>query len=136
MDVLTQIFSVNLDNIPVMTRDRFIPRKEQAKLARELFKRLGIKGVSVTAPNYSMAQSVDVKVPTFLLEPNDFIFEGINHENLCFSDMPDRVPAKMKHLANWNAKNRIEEILLKAFPNHNDRSDLQSDYFDYKWSID
>ena len=154
METLTSIMSVDLDSVPVITRDRFIPRKDQAKLTRILLKRLGIKGVSVTAPNYSMAQSVDVKVPRLPATEADFLLvcptchdpvgvgscptchgNGRNYSNDVFSDMPDAVPAKIKHLTHWNALQKLEAILLRAFPNHDDRSDLQTDYFNYKWSV-
>ena len=134
-NTLEQIFSVNLEKVPVMTRDRFIPRKEQARLCRELFKRLGIKGVSVTAPNYSMAQSVDVSLPGYMGDDSEYVFDGINYRGQCFSDMPDQVPAKIRNRTHWNAAKKVDEILLRAFPAHDDRSDLQSDYFNYKWSV-
>ena len=129
------IFAVNMACIPVMSTERCIPRKEQAKLARQLFKQLHIKGISVTAPNYSMAQSVDVRLPEIQREDGDLFLNGVSYENGTYSDMPDDVPAKAKHRAKWEAQKRIELILARAFPNHNDRSDSQSDYFDYCWSV-
>lgn len=128
------IFNINLDRVPVMTTDRHMPRKEQARLARELFKRLGIKGVSVTAPNYSMAHSVDVRVPS-QIDPSEFVYNGTNYAGWPFSEMPDEVPAKVRAQSHWNARKKIEAILARAFPNHDDRSDSQADYFDFKWSI-
>jgi len=117
--------------IPVMTTDRHIPRKEQARLARELFKKLGLKGISVTTPSYSMASSVDVRVPTITKTEADY---G-EHKHACFSDMPDTVPAKMKNTLEWEAKKHVQHILTLAFPKHDDRSDYQSDHFDSKWSL-
>lgn len=137
MDTLTQIFSVDLERVPVMTRDRHIPRKEQARLCRELFKRLGVKGVSVTCPNYSMAHSVDVDIDKNIpIRLDAFIHNGVDYRNEVFSDMPDDVPAKQINQTKCNARQKMEAILLRAFPAHDDRSDLQSDYFDFKWSID
>lgn len=154
METITAIMSVNLDAVPVVTRDRFISRKDQAKLARDLFKRLGIKGVSVTAPRYSMARSVDVNVPRLPTTQADYLLvcptchdpvgvgscptchgDGRDYSNDTFSDMPDAVPAKLKHRTHWNALQKVEAILLRAFPNHDDRSDYQTDYFNYKWSV-
>jgi len=134
-DTLEQIFAVDLNRVPVVSTDRHISRKEQAKLARELFKKLGIKGLSVTTPNYSMASVVEVKVPTYRLEPGDYVLEGEDYENRSYSDMPEDVPAKRKHLKHWNAVKKIDAILLRAFPQHDDRSDLQSDYHDNCWSV-
>lgn len=115
---------VDILAVPVMSRDRHISRKEQAKLARELFKRLGLCGISVTAPNYSMAQSVDVKPPRrrdYKLDDNGQV------ENYLLD------PAGK---ANQVARQRLDAVLLAAFPRHEDRSDTQSDYFDYCWSIE
>ena len=39
-------------------------------------------------------------------------------------------------LANSAAAEKVEQILLKAFPSTDDRSDSQTDHFDFKWSID
>jgi len=135
METLTQIFSVNLDKVPVMSTDRSIRRKEQAKLCRELFKRLGIKGVSVTAPNYSMAQAVDVKIPGYMGHDSEYFYNGVDYRGQSFADMPDNVPAKIRNQTHWSAAKKLETVLLRAFPNHDDRSDLQSDYFNYKWSV-
>lgn len=135
MNTFEQIDAVKLERVPIMARDRSIPRKDQAKLARELFKKLGIQGLSVTTPNYSMAQGVDVRVPEIPREPGDYLFEGVDYNNHCFSDMPEAVPARAKHLKRWQAIRKIDAILKLAFPNHDDRSDSQSDYFDSCWSV-
>src|ERR1700692_4286223 len=58
-----QIALVDLKSVPVVATERSMPRKEQARLARQLFKKLGIKGVSFTTPQHSMASMVDVSVP-------------------------------------------------------------------------
>lgn len=109
----TQIAVVDVSKLPVLTRDRHIPRKEQAKLARQLFKSLGLKGISVTTPNYSMASTVHVSLPR----------------------LPWGEPGGADAIANHEAREKVAGILLAAFPNHNDRSDTQSDYFDYCWSF-
>ena len=126
------IETINLRMLPVMTRDRSISRKEQAKLARDLFKRLGLKGISVTVPNYSMAQSVHVSVPRLPREDGDFM----GYETETFSDMPETLPGKIKMRQHGKATDKILAILQVVFPEHTDRSDSQSDHFDYCWSID
>ena len=135
METLNQVLSVNLDKIPVVSTNRFIPRKEQAKLARDLFKRLGIKGVSVTAPNYSMAQSVDVRIPELPTMPEDFLLDGKDYDDETFSRMPEALPAKMKMRQHQKAVDKMYALLLRAFPASDDRSDVQTDYFNYKWSV-
>lgn len=118
-----RLAQIDLDSVFPITLDRHCGRKETARLARKVMKLHGIKGISITAPNYSMAQSVDVSMP----RRQDYsIFE-------CY-DRIDFVndPAAQ---ANGAAAKKIEAILAKAFPNHDDRSELQSDYHDYKWSV-
>lgn len=134
-ETYAQIAAVNEAAIQVVCRDRMIPRKEQAALARKLFKSLGIKGVSVTAPNYSMAQVVNVTLPRIETSDADFLLDGTNYRNHCWSDMPIEVPAKQKNAARWTAERKIDEILARAFPQHDDRSDSQTDYFDSCWSV-
>lgn len=126
---------VNEAAIPVMSRDRSIPRKEQAALARKLFKQLGLKGISVTAPNYSMAQSVNVNLPRIPVQDSDFVCDGVDYSNHSYSDMPADCRARQISRANYAAEMKVGEILARAFPNHDDRSDSMTDYFDYCWSI-
>lgn len=101
---------------------RHAPRTEQAKAARDLFKRLGLPFISVTAPSYSMASSVDVRLP----QRSDYLDRD-----------PDSCVSRDDEArqANCAAFDTIGDILAMAFPNHGDRSDSQSDHFDYKWSI-
>lgn len=116
--------AVDVCKLPVMSRERCIRRKEQAKLARRLFKQLGLKGISVTTPNHSMAQGVDVKLP----KRDDYtVFDAAD----CVDWLDDPACA-----ANAKARRDIEEILARSFPQHDDRSELVSDYFNYCWSVD
>lgn len=133
--LFANLSTIIIDNVPVMATDRFIPRKEQAALARKLFKSLGLRGISVTTPNYSMASSVYVTLPELPREDSDFEFNGHNYQNESWSDMPNDVPAKAKTAARNEASRKVGAILEIAFPNHDDRSDYQSDYFDSCWSI-
>jgi hypothetical protein len=57
-----RVAEINPLDIPVISREDDIPRKEQARLTRELFANLGLKGISVTTPNYSMASGVHIHV--------------------------------------------------------------------------
>lgn len=131
-----QLAAVNEGSIPVMSRDRMIPRKDQAALARKLFKALGVKGLSITTPNYSMASSVYVSVPRIERAPEDHQFDGTDYQNESYADMPEGVVAKQKHLAHWKACEKVSEILSRAFPKHDDRSDSMTDYFDFCWSVE
>jgi len=120
----TALAAVDITSIDLVSRDRNIPRKEQAKLARLVFSKLGLKGISVTAPNYSMAQSVHVRLP----KRHDFT---VLREDGGIDWGKD--PAAK---ANQEAASRVGSILLAAFPNSEDRSDSMTDHFNYRWSID
>ena len=124
-DFHAALAAVDLNKVPVMTKDRSIARKEQARLLRELLKSLKIKGVSVTAPNYSMAQSVDVSLPRRL----DYMKDDGSLPPYALNEW---CPARR---ANIKAREQFNALLAKAFPNHDNRSDSQSDYFDYCWSL-
>lgn len=123
LELHVALAKVDADRVPVVCTDRRIPRKEQAALARKLFRSLGLPHVSVTAPNYSMASTVDVTLP----RRSDYTaFDEIG----CVLRRED--PAA---LANAGAERKVEAILAVAFPTHDDRSDSSSDYFDARWSI-
>lgn len=104
--------SVTLGQIQPARIERRPGRKVLAAEARKVLRSLGIRGVSVTAPNYSMAQSVSVAIPHF---------EELNDENR----WPERAALRTK----------VEAILFAAFPNHRDRSESGTDYYDYCWSV-
>lgn len=113
---------VDVSKVTPIVWERNIPRKLQASIARKLFTKLGLKKwISVTAPNYSMAHSVDVH----LVKRRD----NVGPDG--FYDMESE-----GSLANRAAAEKVEQILLKAFPNTDNRSEYHSDYFDFKWSID
>lgn len=121
---------VDLAAVPLMSAERHIGRKNTAKLARDLFKRLGLKGISVTAPDYSMASTVDVQIP-YRRDYARPTKEQERDSSACYW-LRKECPV---HQANEAAEKKIGEILAIAFPNHDDRSDSQTDYFDRKWSF-
>lgn len=117
-----KLAAVNIDAVPVRRDiDRCAPRKELAAAARAMFKALGIKGVRFTTPNYSMAQAVDVS----LEKRGDYGQYDAMHG---LRDDP-------AHQANRAADATVRAILDRAFPNHRDKSDTQTDYYNYRWSI-
>ena len=103
----------------VLTRD--CPRKDLAAAARKLFRSLGLKGIGVTTPNYSMAQSVNVRLPS----REDYAFDAAGYV----------VEGCECRAANNAARDKVDLILYTASPSHRDRSDSQSDHFDYRWSV-
>ena len=106
---------------PVAT-DRHMARKDQAAAARKLFRILGIKGVRFTTPNYSMASVVDVDIP----KRDDYKTDERGQ-----IDYPNDPAA----VANNKAVEGVRMILAYAFPNHDNRSDSMTDYFDACWSF-
>jgi hypothetical protein len=120
LETLSKIVRVEMPTV-LNAHLRNETRKERAKAVRDLFKRLGLQGISVTAPNYSMAQSIDIRLPDY-----DCLRE-------------DRYSPCYPQCANCElageAKRRLNRLILAAFPNLDDRSDSQSDHFDYCLSI-
>ena len=110
---------------------RRLSRKDQAAKIRFVLRGYSFTGISVTAPNYSMAQAVHIRIPAQTHTDNaahnalhDEIFRNGGHTTDC--------PDCAQH---WEAQEYIERVILAAFPDLADRSDLQSDYFDYCLSI-
>lgn len=120
---------VRMGDVPVVGGDlpRGASRKSQAKMARSLLRGLGMKGVSVTAPSCSMATTVDVKLPA----RHDY-YLGPTRAGDAYGD-GNRNHASRR--ANKRAERKLEAILDRAFPNHRDRSDYQSDYHNARWHI-
>lgn len=106
MMLVEKLKSINVMNIPLMSRDRGIPLKTQASMARELCKKLGIKGVGAR------------------------MAIGAN----CFYVII-RYPKSEQLSENQYIHTQLEEILSRAFPNHDDRSDVMTDYFNTSWII-
>jgi hypothetical protein len=104
---------------------RNLPRKEFAKLVRAFLREIGVKGVSVVTPNYSMAMGIEIRIPKredFLTRPDGSV-DWLNPENC---------PAR---LTNDAAEKLLAGFLCDHFPNHTNRSDSQVDRFDFRWSI-
>ena len=122
LDFQAALDNVNLDTVPVMTTDRGIPRKEQARLLRQLLKQLKVPHVRITTPRYSRASGVDVTLPERQDCPLD----------IPVTKRPETEAARM----NRAAMEKFEQLLLRAFPNHDDRSDPRLDHYKFCWSID
>lgn len=93
-------------------------RRARAQAIRALLKDLRIPAVSVTAPSYSMAQSIDIALPR------------VSHEH-CGTEYRDCPRCQRRYVA----RERLEKLILAAYPDLNDRSDLMTDHFDYCLSI-
>jgi hypothetical protein len=95
-------------------------RTDIAKALRALFKRLGISGVSVTAPSYSMASVVDVD------------FTRPEHANCSANDWGRNCDGCERVR---EAERKLSRIVLAAYPDMDDRSDSMTDYFDRRFSV-
>ncbi len=89
---------------------------------RAMLRDLRIKGVSVTAPNYSMASTIDVRLPSISHshEGNPRQFE-LGANEWC----PD---CRLK----WQATEHIERLIYAAFPDLTDTTtheDRMTDYY-------
>lgn len=114
-------------------------RKVWAAEIRSLFKSLKIKGVSVTTPNYSMAQGVQISLPGTItwISGDDHV---ALHDKLDREHVNDEVwhgrstycPHCQK---SQQAQEALKRIILAAFPDLDDRSDYVTDYSDYCFSI-
>lgn len=130
------IVSINPDNVPVVSQLR-LDRRELAPLVRKLFKTLGLKGISVTLSSYSMARTVQIRIPRPIVRGEDYLDSaGKSYTDVSFIDMPDDVPAKLRNRRDFYVKSCMLDILDQAFPGCRDRSDYKTDYFDYKFSIE
>ena len=112
-------------------------RKAWASEVRHLLKELKITGISVTAPNYSMASSITIRLPRNEWEGK----HKATHDEIevhergkdCWLGFGTYCPFCKRER---QVKDRLETIILAAYPDLADRSDLQSDYFDSCFTIE
>lgn len=112
-------------------------RKEWAKQIRNLLKELRIVNVSVTTPSYSMASSVNIAVNyekewETAHEPVHKAGEAEERKSPIYRGSIHFCPYCK---ARKEVHDKLENVILAAFPDLNNRSDSQSDYFDYCLSI-
>ncbi len=131
LDQLKSIDPAELAPYPNQVRHESL--KIIAGAIRTLFRHLGIPGLSVTAPRYSMAQAVQVSAE-FDLE-HDYTRWPHQHGECCKEGHTEetRCPSCAKLAL---AQEKLTKIILTVYPDLDDRSDSQSDYFDYRFSID
>ena len=115
-------------------------RKEWAAQVRKLFRDMQLTGISVTAPSYSMAQSIDIRLPRDPYAengPHDLKHQAIDRGVRFNSEQWNGYANNGCEYCRqeWQAHKRIKEIVLAAFPDLDDRSDSMSDHFDYCLSI-
>lgn len=116
------IMKATKGSLPTYAIPRNIERKVFAKTVREMFKKLGIKGASVTTPDYSMASSIDIAIPVYYID----VYDSVTLDRLT-SDAGDK---------STKLHEQIKMIMANAFPTMDDKSDTMTDYFDFKYMLD
>ena len=126
------LLALDLSTVTPCLLPRLSGRKAQAQAARALFKRLDLKGISVTVPTYSMASTVQIRLPH-----TPATREQQEEWNRVFSAGGDTeaTEAGQIHARRYQAEQAMNALLDHAFPHHVDRSDPTTDYFDSRWSV-
>lgn len=129
---LLALEALDLSTVTPCLLDRLAPRKAQAVAARALFKRLGLKEISVKVPTYSMASSVNIRLPKAEFTPEQWEAFEIARNN----GTEDLTEVRQVNARRWAIVQKLQAVLDLAFPLHRDRSDHDSDYFDYRWIVE
>ncbi len=135
-EVLNQIETANIPDV-VNANMRSNTRKDWAVAVRSLLKQIGISHISVTTPVYSMAQSIHISTPRF--------YEWTGAHETRHAEIDDQERDNSEWIGYGNhceyckataqAKRKLQAIILAAYPDLDDRSDMQSDHFNYCLSI-
>jgi hypothetical protein len=127
---------INTPSPAFVANIRDLTRKEQSAKVRAAFKALGLTGISVTTPNYSMASSIQISLPRTDWETHEPIhtpLEAIERQKDEYNGMVQVCPVCKE---SWMAHVAIERIILAMFPDMDNRSDSQTDYSDFAFTID
>jgi len=122
MTTLTEIATLPLP--PFRANIRHLDRKERAAQVRALFKALKVTGISVTAPSYSMAQSIDIRLPALEVSDEAHVKRHAEIDDLNTYPWTGYGNNGCQHCkVRREAQVRIEQVILAAFPDLNDRYD-------------
>lgn len=131
MKVWNKIDSIELDNLHPASHDRLF-LSEFAKALRVELRNLGINSrmVGVQVPNYSLASCIDVAVPNVTPEYDFRTIRNLSEEE------QQKYFAARQALDNTRHKacRKMSQIILRLFPECDDRSDMMTDYFDARFS--
>lgn len=127
--ILLVIASINIAKLPAgfaPSNIRSLLQTERTARIRSMLRTAGVKlgavgkGVSVTSDRGSMCWGTSVD------------FEGVDHETSYLEH--NRLECTVCSM-NRNASRKLEALVLEAFPDLVDRSDLMTDHFDSVFSI-
>lgn len=126
-DTIQAILDAEPSRVVYTHIQRYDPRTETAKQVRRTLRAMGIRGVRVTTPRYSMAQGLDIA-----FAGDDHTPDACGQWDSVYREHDRDCPRFWRwHLADQ----RIEALLIRAFPNLDNRSDSQTDYFDAYFHI-
>lgn len=118
------VFAVDLDAVRPRTElARHCGSAELSAAVRGLLKELGIQGVTVTTERRVYNGATQLRVPA-----------RCDADTYMALTNGTRVYWHPSAARNRRAEDRLDSILARAFPNHDDRSESQSDYFNYCYS--
>ena len=118
LDVWGRIDAIKLEDVPVQHIERHVGQEERTKLIRSLMKTLGLKGISVRKATGAQCYWTYITVPKMAYDPK---VSQAERENIWELE--------------YKAKEKIESIILAAFPSFEDRSDPQTDYFSFVFMV-
>lgn len=108
---------------PLRTDARRMTQTERSAALRALLKSLGVKGVSVTSARGSMCYWSHIR------------FDGVPHPPVAnWCEHNSRVCDVCQR--NNAAERKVHRIVLAAYPDLDDRSDSQTDHFDFVYTVD
>jgi len=117
---ILSIEAARIPTAPLAQNARRADQKERTRLIRQALKDAGVRGASVTMARGSMCYWSDIRV------------EGIAHTEYPEDHVPFRCPVCQRNQA---AEKKLNAIIMAALPGMDDRSDSQSDHFDFVYSV-
>lgn len=111
---------------------RALKPTERSTAIRKLFKQIGISGLRVTTPYYFGICRIAIPED----DDHDEVHaaaEKTAHDEFPYLGMVHYCTVCKRRL---DARNHLEKIVLAAFPDLDDRSNLETDYYDYVFAID
>ena len=121
-DTIASIEAATVPASPVSTTARSAGQKERTAMIRQALKASGVRGVSVTMATGSMCYWTHVRA------------EGVPHAQGTDWNAHEARQCPVC-LRNQAADKKLTALILAAFPDLGDRSDLQSDHFDFVFTV-
>lgn len=127
INVYERVLAVDVEAIQPVTRDRLY-LSHFAKPLRVFLRGLGFtnRQISVVVPDYSMVQAIQVTLPTATYAD---VTKGTRNDQDRYAAWDDFWSLRE------DARGALNDIILAGFPGTGDRSDAQTDYFDYQFSV-